>query len=121
MINIREFPTHPFPVGDYRAIVLDCRADEITEGIVTVYLEVMLINLLTDDIYLYCDTIVNHLENPRSKEFFDFLSSSYVNWVDYDDIIGLAFDCSVIYEQHGDSVVPILCKRKILAKPHSQE
>ena len=120
--NIIElFPTHPFPTGDYRAIAIDCRADEITDGVVTIYLELILINLLTNDIYNFCDTIVNHTANPRSNEFFDFLSSSYVCWTQYEDLIGLTFDCSVIFEQYGDTVCPILCNRKILAKPHSKE
>lgn len=117
-----SFPIdYPFPIGDYRAIVTDCRAEEITEGTVTIYLGLILIDLETDNIYTYCDTIVNHLDNPRSVDFFDFLSSSYVCWTQYEDLIGLTFDCSVIFEQYGDTVCPILCNRKILAKPHSKE
>ena len=112
------FPaTYPFPIGDYRAIVTDCRAEEITEGTVTIYLSLILIDLKTDTIYTYCDTIVNHLDNPRSREFFDFLDVSSIQWVDYEDLIGLTFDCTVTFEQYGDTVLPILCKRKILAKP----
>ena len=115
--NIQSFPTHPFPIGDYRAMVVDCRADEITEGIVTIYLELLLINLQNSEIYSYCDTIVNNLNNSRSCEFFDFLTSSYVQWEQYDDLVGLTFDVTVTFEQHGDTVLPILCNRKMLAKP----
>ena len=116
------FPvTYPFPIGDYRAIITDCRADEITEGIVTLYINLLLIDLQTDNIYTYCDTIVNHLDNPRSVEFFDFLSASYVCWEEYEDLIGLTFDCTVTFEQYGDTVLPILCRRKILAKPPCAE
>lgn len=114
---IPTFPSHPFPVGDYRAIVTDCRADEITDGIVTVYLYLLLFDLQTNHIYTYCDSLVNHSDNPRSMEFFDFLSASYVCWEDYDDLIGLTFDTSIAYEQYGDTVMPILCNRKLLAKP----
>ena len=120
--SLTSFPiNYPFPIGDYRAVVTDCRADEITEGIVTIYLSLVLIDLKTDNIYTYCDTIVNHLQNPRSTEFFDFLSDLYVCWEQYEDLIGLTFDCTVTYEQYGDTVLPILCKRKILAKPHCKE
>lgn len=117
--TLETFPVKfPFPVGDYRAIVTDCRADEITEGIVTIYLSLILIDLETDNIYTYCDTIVNHLQNPRSVEFFDFLSASYISFEDYEELIGLTFDCTVTFEQYGENVLPILCNRKILAKPH---
>lgn len=117
--TIETFPVEfPFPIGDYRAIVIDCRADEITEGIVTIYLDLMLMNLQTDEIFIYCDTIVNDLKNPRSQDFFDFLSASYVCFEQYEDLIGLAFECIVTFEQYGETVLPILCNRKILAKPH---
>lgn len=115
--HIQPFPTHTFPVGDYRAIVIDSRVDEITDGIVTIYLELMLVNLKTNDIYTYCDTIVNHTSNPRSRDFFDFLTSSCVQWEQYEDLKGLTFDATVVFEQYGDVVLPILCNRKILAKP----
>ena len=118
---IKPFPTYPFPVGDYRAMVVDSRAEEITEGIVTIYLYLMLVNLHTDDIYTYCDTIVNDTNNPRSRDFFDFLTSSYVQWEQYEDLIGLTFDTTVVFEQYGDDVIPILCNRKILAKPPYSE
>lgn len=115
--NIQLFPTHPFPVGDYRAMVVDCYADEITDGIVAIYLELMLVNLMTNDIYTYCDTIVNHTSNPRSREFFDFLTSSDIQWEQYADLKGLTFDTTIVFEQYGDAVLPILCNRKMLAKP----
>lgn len=118
---IQPFPTHPFPVGDYRAIVTDCRADEITDGIVTIYIDLLLIDLQTDKIYTFCDTIVNDLHNPRSVNFFDFLSASYVCYEQYADLIGLTFDCTMTFEQYGNTVLPILCNRKVLAKPHSKE
>ena len=115
--NIQLFPTHPFPVGDYRAMVVDCRADEITEGIITIYLELLLINLQSSEIYSYCDTIVNDLNNPRSCEFFDFLTSAYVQYEQYEDLVGLTFDVTVAFEQNGTNILPILCNRKLLAKP----
>lgn len=119
---LKEFPiTHPFAIGEYRAIVTDCRAEEITEGIVTIYVCLALVDLQTNDIYQYCDTIVNCLDNPRSVEFFDFLSASHIYFEEYEDLIGLIFNCSITYEQYGDTVLPILCKRKLLAKPHCTE
>lgn len=115
----KNFPTtYPFPIGEFRAIVVDCRAEEITEGTVTIYLSLILIDLESGNIYTYCDTIVNHLQNPRSVEFFDFLSASYVCWEEYEDLKGLTFNCTVTFEQYGGTVLPILCKRKIVAKPH---
>lgn len=114
------FPvTYPFPIGEFRAVVIDSRAEEITEGTVTIYLSLVLIDLQTNNIYTYCDTIVNHLGNPRSREFLDFLNASSIQWEQYEDLIGLTFDVSITYEQYGDNVLPIMCNRKILAIPPS--
>lgn len=116
------FPTEPpFPAGDFRAFVTDCYADELTDGVVTLYISLLLIDVQTNDSYFYIDTIVNDLQNPRSREFFDALETSNIKWTDYEELIGLTFDCAITYEQYDDMVLPILCKRKILAKPPCKE
>ena len=116
------FPTEPpFPAGNFRAFVTDCYADELTDGVVTLYINLLLIDVQTNDTYFYIDTIVNDLQNPRCREFFYALDTSNIKWTDYDNLIGTTFDCTITYEQYGDTVLPIICKQDIVAKPPHAE
>ena len=115
------FPTTDFPTGKFRAFVLDCTADEIADGIVTIYMDLLLLEKRTQKIYLFCDTVVNHNLNPRSSDFFKFLDNADVAWFEYEDLIGLVFDAEIVRDHHGDVVSPIVCNREFLAAPLTLE
>lgn len=110
----KTFPTKDFPIGKYRAFVSECYADEIAEGYVKIYCELMLISHITKDTYFFYYPIVNDRNNPRSMEFFDAIGFETLEWEQYSDLVGLTFDCKISREQYAEKVVPVLTNIKLL-------
>ena len=103
-----------FSTGKYHAVVVECHGEEFVSGIVTICMNLILIHDATKEKFSFKDTIVNHTGNPRSKDFFEFLTASNIQFEDYEELEGLVFSAELIHEQIGDAVVPILTKRELV-------
>ena len=111
------FPKTDFPVGNYRAVVLDCWGEEIKTGIVTIFIQMLIINHDTDARYYFCETIPDYSGNPRCEDFSKFIKENEIPFEQYEDITGMVFDAKIVYDQNQKDVFPIMCNRKLIAQP----
>jgi len=114
---IKEFPRKDFPVGKFRAFVLDCRAEDTPEDKIIIYLDLILVECATQTVYYFEEVIENNVYVPYSKEFFDFIHDSKIEWEQYEDLIGMTFNATISYGCVDGKACPVLSNRELLAVP----
>ena len=97
----------------YRAILTDITADEIRDG----YVEFQCEYLLSADCresWIFKDHFDGDRFNFKANTFFEFLKTNGIQYVDYEDLIGLIFEA----ELHVDSRFnKVLIPTKLIAPP----
>lgn len=111
------FANKRLSVEKYRAILLDTRAVENSDGIINLTFYYVLICHRTGLHYKFKETIVDNINIIRSLEFFNFLETSHVDFENYEDMVGLVFDAVVNYEFVNGKETPILIQKEFVAHP----
>lgn len=105
------------PAGRYRAFVIDAYAAEFSDGYVKAVLEYVLISHVTGLNYKFEETIVDHVDIAHSVEFFNFLEHNHIDFEEYDELVGMVLDTTLVYGVYDDKSVPILTNKTFVASP----
>ena len=117
MNQIKNFPEKNFPVGKFRAFVVDCIAEDTPDGKITIYVDLILVEHATQTVYFFEETIENNVNIPYSKEFFDFIDDAKIVWEQYEDIIGLTFNATISHGYDNGREYPVISNRELLVAP----
>lgn len=105
------------PAGRYRAFLIDAYAAEISDGYVKVVLNYVLVYHATGSCYKFEETIVDHVDIAHSVEFFNFLEHNHIDFEEYDELVGMVLDTTLVYDVYDDKSVPILTNKTFVASP----
>jgi len=113
--HIKTFPDANFPVGKFRAFVVDCIADDTSDDKIMIYVSLILVECKTQTAYSFEEAFENNVNIPYSKEFFDFIDEAKIEWLQYEDLIGLTFNATISCGYKDGKAYPMLSNRELLA------
>lgn len=87
-LNIQEAQI-PKLDSTYRAVVIDAEEIEFAKGNTFLRLEYLIFDSKNSSTSLFTEEISCTANNPRGKEFFEFINENHVSLVDAEDLVGL--------------------------------
>ena len=109
-LNIQEAQI-PKLDSTYRAVVIDAEEIEFAKGNTFLRLEYLIFDSKNSSTSLFTEEISCTANNPRGKEFFEFINENHVSLVDAEDLVGLVFDASLTVEVFQNSPYLMLVNR----------
>ena len=117
MENLNNQKLNEIPLGSFRALLTECREDEIVEGRTAFFMKMALYSF-SGCISVFCeDSFLNHVGLPKTRDFFALLDVAGITWENFFDLEGMVIEGEVIYELVGNALVPTITYQKVVAPP----